>query len=208
MNSALGRMFYQTVRLLVTVVVTVLYPMRVEGRRYIGSAKAPFIAYANHISGLDPLFLAYLMLPRRTSFFAKEELFASGGFKKWALIQLGAIPVRRGSADIRAVKMAEAVLERGDVFAIFPEGTRNRKLDGELQEFRTGVGLIALRTGVPVLPIRLMNDSGFRILRVARVRVGPPVDLSDLYAAGRVSSENIETAVTRMIQSMDRLVAL
>jgi hypothetical protein len=53
-----------------------------------------------------------------------------------------------------------------------------------------------------------MNDSGFRILRVARVRVGPPVDLSDLYAAGRGSSENIETAVTRMIQSMDRLVAL
>jgi 1-acyl-sn-glycerol-3-phosphate acyltransferase len=141
-------MFYQTVRLLVTVVVTVLYPMRVEGRRYIGSAKAPFIAYANHISGLDPLFLAYLMLPRRTSFFAKEELFASGGFKKWALIQLGAIPVRRGSADIRAVKMAEAVLD-GRRIRHLSGGNPQQEAGRGAAGIRTGVGLIALRTGVP-----------------------------------------------------------
>jgi len=204
MNKVMGRVLYGVVRLLVTVVVTVLYPMRVEGREHLRSTKPPFIAYANHISGLDPLFLAYMMLPFRTSFFAKEELM-TGGFKKWALKSLGAIPVKRGSADIHAVKTAAAVLKRGEVFAIFPEGTRNRKLNGELQKFRSGVGLIALRSGVPVLPVRFLTDEGFRIFRKARVRAGPPVELSDLYAPVRVTSDTISQAVSRMLLSMDKL---
>ncbi|MGI5877899.1 MAG: lysophospholipid acyltransferase family protein [Christensenellales bacterium] len=204
MDKVMEKILYGIVRLLVTVVVTVLYPMRVEGREHLRSIKPPFIAYANHISGLDPLFLAYLMLPYRTSFFAKEELMADR-FRKWALRSLGAIPVKRGSADIHAVKTAAEVLKHGEVFAIFPEGTRNRKLNGELQKFRTGVGLIALRSGVPVLPVRFLNDEGFRIFRKARIRVGPPVELSDLYAPARITSDTIAQAVSRMLRSMDKL---
>lgn len=204
MNNFMGKLLYHIARLLVAVVVTVLYPMRVEGREYLRTIKAPFIAFANHISGLDPLFMAYILLPHKTHFFAKEELL-SGKYKRWALVHLGAIPVKRGSADIQAVKKAASVLEQGDLFAIFPEGTRNRKLDGELQQFRSGVGLIALRSEVPVVPIRLMNDSGFKIFRRARIKIGPPVDLQDIYAQKRINSENINKAVSRMIESMDLL---
>ncbi|MCS7083665.1 MAG: 1-acyl-sn-glycerol-3-phosphate acyltransferase [Aquificaceae bacterium] len=106
-----------------------------------------FILASNHRSYLDPPVIASV-LPRRVFFIAKEELFR-GAFGK-VLPHLGALPIRRGGADIKALQRALELLKGGCAIAIFPEGTRANK--GFLEP-KPGVGLLAIKSLAPVLPV-------------------------------------------------------
>jgi glycerol-3-phosphate dehydrogenase (NAD(P)+) len=145
------------------------------GREYI-PADGPVIIAANHRSFLDP-FVIGTMARRPMYYVAKEELFRSR-WLGWILSALGAFPVKRGAGDEDSVATAKAILARGDIVLIFPEGTRTRP--GSLGRPRRGVGRLALETGAPVVPVAVIGTEdvrkGWRIRpRKVRIRAGRPL---------------------------------
>jgi 1-acyl-sn-glycerol-3-phosphate acyltransferase len=139
---------------------------RLEGGEHVPRT-GPLLVVANHVSLVDPPLLAVL-LPRRLAFLTKEELFHPAPWG-WALGEAGMIPVRRGRAERRVVERALAVLASGGALVVFPEGTRSR--DGVLAPAEPGVGLLAVRSRAPVLPVGIV---GTEVLRRASDALARP----------------------------------
>jgi glycerol-3-phosphate dehydrogenase (NAD(P)+) len=127
------------------------------GREHI-PAEGPVIIASNHRSFLDPFVIA-TMARRPMYYVAKKELFAHR-LQAWFLNSLGAFPVDRGAADRDMLETARAILSRGDIVLIFPEGTRTRP--GSLGQPKRGVGRLALETGAPVVPIAVIGTEAVR----------------------------------------------
>jgi 1-acyl-sn-glycerol-3-phosphate acyltransferase len=110
----------------------------------------PLIAVINHTGQVEaPLFYCQLY-PRHLSALAKVEHWDSA-FLAWVFILWEIVPVRRGEADMDAMKKSLDVLERGYIFGMAPEGTRNRT--GVLARAQPGVAPLALHSRAPVLPM-------------------------------------------------------
>ena len=120
-------------------------------------ADGPAILCPNHISFLDSAFLM-LTLPRRISFVGKAEYMDSWK-TKFIFPALGMIPIDRsgGGKSAAALEVAERVLRRGELFGIFPEGTRSR--DGLLYKGRTGAARLAQAIGCPIFPVGIVGTS-------------------------------------------------
>src|SRR5437660_7505395 len=89
-------------------------------------AEGPVIVAANHRSFLDPFVIGTMVSWRRPMYYvAKQELFRHR-WQAWILNALGAFPVNRGAGDRETIGTAKAILARGDIVLIFPEGTRTR----------------------------------------------------------------------------------
>jgi 1-acyl-sn-glycerol-3-phosphate acyltransferase len=145
------------------------------GREHI-PAEGPVIIAANHRSFLDPFVIA-TMARRPMYYVAKKELFLKR-WQGWFLNALGAFPVDRGAGDADMIETARAILGRGDIVLIFPEGTRVRP--GSLGRPRRGVGRLALETGAPVVPVAVIGTEairrGWRIRpHKVRIRAGSPL---------------------------------
>jgi 1-acyl-sn-glycerol-3-phosphate acyltransferase len=163
-----------------------VYRVRVEGRDQV-PAQGPVILAANHRSFMDSLFLP-LVIRRRVTFVAKAEYFDDRK-TAWFFRGVGQIPIRRegGSASERALASATDVLEQGQVFGIYPEGTRTR--DGFLHRGHTGVARLALRTGAAIVPVGMIGTDDInpvggkfpRLFRTVRIRFGAPIT-ADRYA--------------------------
>jgi 1-acyl-sn-glycerol-3-phosphate acyltransferase len=124
--------------------------LRVSGDENV-PAEGGLLLAANHTSFLDGPVL-FGVSPRPVTFLIKAEMF--GGVFGWALRQLGQVPVRRGTADRTALLTALNALHSGQVVGIFPEGGRGRQ-GGGFAEFERGVAWLALRSGVPVVPVAI-----------------------------------------------------
>ena len=117
--------------------------------------RGPAILASNHLSFADWLFMP-LALDRRVTFAAKSDYFTGVGLKGWAQKRFfagtGQVPVDRrgGRAGEAALRAGLKVLQRGELFGIYPEGTRSH--DGRLYKGRTGVARLALLAQVPVVP--------------------------------------------------------
>jgi len=113
-----------------------------------------FIVAGNHASVLDPP-IAGGQLPRQTVAIARKTLW-KGGLSSWWMDVMGFIPVDRdGGSDVGAIRRVVQLLKEEKGIGLFPEGTRTP--NGRLQPPKAGVGLIACRTGVPVVPARLFG---------------------------------------------------
>ncbi len=147
---AIVRMFFQPF-------FHIYFRMQRIGREHVPST-GPVIIAANHRSFLDPFVIA-CMARRPMYYVAKKELFARR-WQAWILNALGAFPVDRGASDEQMIETAEAILRRGDIVLIFPEGTRIRP--GALGKPKRGVGRIALETGAPVVPVAVIGTEAIR----------------------------------------------
>jgi len=107
-----------------------------------------FILASNHISNLDPVLLGICSV-RRINFMAKIELFK--GVLGFILTRLGSFPIKRGQADLGAMKESLKRLKDGRVILIFVEGTR--RIGNEPSMAQAGAGFIAMKSGVPVIPV-------------------------------------------------------
>ena len=107
-----------------------------------------FILASNHVSNLDPVVLGICSV-RRLNFMAKIELFK--GALGFFLTHLGAFPVKRGEADLGAMKEALKRLKNGRVILIFVEGTR--RIGNEPSHAQAGVGFLAMKSKVPIVPV-------------------------------------------------------
>lgn len=178
----------------------------VVGREHV-PLDGPLILASNHLNNADPPAIA-LGVPRLPTYMAKREMISwpiLGPAFKW----FGAFPVRRGEADLSALRAATEVVKSGKMLVMFPEGTRSRT--GGLTEGHSGTGLIALRTGAPILPVAVTGTEVIKWpwifvkpLMVPRVKVTigepfhvPPVD--------RINGESAKEA-TDLI--MRRIAAL
>ncbi len=138
----------------------------------------------NHTSVIDS-FLLPLVLPRRISFVGKAEYMDSWKTRH-IFPALGMIPIDRsgGDASARALNTAARVLEDGQFFGIYPEGTRAR--DGKLHRGHTGPARLALRTGVPIVPVGLIGTREIqppgakfpKPFKSAEVRFGRPINVA------------------------------
>ncbi len=160
---------YLLVRAVVTPFFRVYFRMNRFGREHI-PADGPVIIAANHRSFLDP-FVIGTMTRRPMHFVAKKEIFRYR-WLSWLLSAVGAFPVDRGAGDADTIETAKAILARGEIVLMFPEGTRIRP--GGLGRPRRGVGRLALETGAPVVPIAVFGTEAIRrgvLIRPHKVRV-------------------------------------
>lgn len=175
--------------ILVGPLVKVLFKPWVEGAEHVPESGGAIFA-SNHLSFSDSIFLP-LVVDRRMTFPAKMEYFTGTGVKGWATRTffkgVGQIPIDRsgGQASMTALNSGLRVLRRGELFGIYPEGTRSP--DGKLYKGKTGVARMALEAGVPVIPVAMINTekaqpTGQVIPNIQRgqvgVRFGRPLDFS------------------------------
>ena len=176
---------------------------KVEGLEHLPSS-GPVILASNHLAVMDSFFLP-LVVRRRITFLAKSEYFTGTGLKgwftRWFFTAAGQVPIDRSNADTAqaALDTAERVLGQGKLLGMYPEGTRSP--DGRLYKGKTGLGRLALQTGVPVIPVAMIgtdvvNPPGTSMLRFGRVtvRFGEPMDFSRF--EGLAGNRFIERAVT------------
>ena len=158
-----------------------------EGAEHVPD-EGPAILASNHLSYADWLFMP-LTLPRRVTFVAKAEYFTTPGLKGWFQKKFfsgaGQVPIDRSGATAAegALAAAKRILGQGELFGIYPEGTRSH--DGRLYRGKTGVARLALETGVPVVPVAVVGTDvvappGKKFGTVVRpvVRFGAPLDFS------------------------------
>jgi 1-acyl-sn-glycerol-3-phosphate acyltransferase len=148
--------------------------LHVEGAERVPE-RGPAILAINHESALD-IPVVVIACPRRLTYMAKRELY-KGPVVSWSLQRLGAFPVDRARYDVEAIRLGLAVLARGGVLGMYPEGTRN---PGELLPFLPGAAWMAIRTGAPLVPVSLLGTERAgearrpRAVRV-QVRFGRPI---------------------------------
>jgi glycerol-3-phosphate dehydrogenase (NAD(P)+) len=186
---------YGIVRILFQPFFLVYFRMQRIGREHIPS-RGPVIIAANHRSFLDPFVIA-CMARRPMYYVAKKEIFA-WPWLAWLLSALGAFPVDRGARDEEMIETARAILGRGDIVLIFPEGTRTRP--GTLGQPKRGVGRLALETGAPVVPVAVIGTEavrrGWRIRpHKVRIRAGRALSFPRVEAP----SKPLASAVTDRI---------
>ena len=142
--------------------------------------RGPLIAYSNHTGQIEVAVFFGQLQPRRITGWAKMEAW-DNAFLRWLFNLWGLIPVRRGEADTTALRKAVTALEKGYIFGIAPEGTRN--ITGRLKRAQPGAVLLAVRSGAPLLPIVHWGGEDFlrNLARLKRtdfhIRVGDPICL-------------------------------
>jgi 1-acyl-sn-glycerol-3-phosphate acyltransferase len=200
-----SRVFYGIARVVITLLRPLFARARAEGRENI-PREGPVILAANHIAWMD-IPLMSLCVPRATHYMAKIELFQVPVLGR-IIRSLGAFPVRRGEGDREALRNAEQLLAHGDILVIFPEGHRS---GGKLIPGHPGTAYIALRTGVPVVPVAISGTEwtlkGLRYGPFApRVRIvfGKPFVLAP--APGRHGRESLAPAADQIMRSIAALL--
>ncbi len=207
-------MFYWIVKNLVLgpILLRVFRPW-LKGVENVPVSGAAILA-SNHLSFIDSVFLP-LVLRRPVVFLAKSEYFTGRGFKGWLVRQFflasGQLPIDRsgGKASEDALFTGINVLSEGKLLGIYPEGTRSP--DGKIYRGRTGIARMALESGVPVIPVAMIDTEkvmpiGVKMPKVQRIGVvfGSPLDFSRF--AGYENDRFVLRAITDEI--MHELVGL
>lgn len=188
----------------------VFWHWTLENGEELWNAKGGQMVIMNHISMLDPIIIVVSGWAhgRRMRPIYKSE-FDKHRFVTWFFARVGALPVKRGTADIKVVRRAQRALQNGEDVVIFPEGTRIRPGDTNV-EIHGGFALIAQLAKAPVLPVAIVGASdgapgGAKSLRPCRVwmRAGKAITFDELNVKGRKKRAEAMEKV-----AMDRVYAL
>ncbi|HEY3333098.1 MAG TPA: lysophospholipid acyltransferase family protein [Capsulimonadaceae bacterium] len=180
--------YYPPVRETFRAIFTLLGGIKVVGAEYIPATGGVIVA-PNHTSMVDPPLMA-CAVKRPLRYMTKAEMFKVPVIGPLC-IQLGGFPVVRGTADRGAIRKALSVLANGEVLIIFPEGNRG---DGvTLQEAEKGAAMIAIKSGVPIVPCYIDGSSkmlgkgkSFPSRARLTVRFGPAIDAADYAGKGGI----------------------
>lgn len=162
-------MFFCIMFALIWLPLTIFYPTRVIGKKNYPKKQGAVIV-CNHLSNLDPILLN-IKLVKKIRFLAKAELFKNK-FSAWFFTHIGAFPVERGKADIKAIKHGLKVLKENHELGVFPEGTRNKGDETQLGQMHEGAIMFASRANVPIVPVLIYKRPKF--LRFNKIIVGEP----------------------------------
>lgn len=212
MGQVFQSLFYEWAKGLVSSVYEGMFRGDIIGAEHVPMTGA-FILAANHLSFMDPPFIG-CALPRPIYYFARDTLF-SHPIASWVMDSLHAIPVKRDAhSDVAAMKQLLKLLQNGQGLLIFVEGTRSE--DGQMQSAKAGVGLLACKTQVPILPTRIWNshevlprsNRSMNLYAHPTVAFGPLLQPKD-YDIGAQSKDRythaakvVEDAITKLYRSV------
>lgn len=183
---------YTAARVAANILFRVIFPTKYEGTENIPKNHG-FLLCSNHRSLLDPLIIG-VPIPQQMRFMAKDSLFRNRFFS-WLITRLGAFPIKRGSADTKAVDTSMEILQEGGVLVVFPEGTRSKT--DELLPHKAGAALIASRSGGDVLPCAVSWKGKLRPFRRIVVRYGDLIPNEEIRIQG-VSKTEIKAVMLRI----------
>jgi 1-acyl-sn-glycerol-3-phosphate acyltransferase len=162
---------------------------------------------SNHQSYLDPPLIGNLYQDEMV-YLARKTLF--NRFTRWVYTQWNAIPVDQDKPDMTSLKAIIRKLKEGHRVLVFPEGSRT--LDGNLGEAAPGIGLIAVKSGVPIQPVRISGarealPRGSARIRFARITVsiGPPIYLTPQEIKAARGKEDYERIAKRIMAAIEAL---
>lgn len=177
--------------------LNIFHRLYVEGTENVPDSGGLIIC-SNHIHWLDPILIG-VCIKRKIHFMAKAELFNK---KFFAIIVRGinGFPVKRGTADISAIKTSLKIIKKGEILGIFPEGTRSKT--GKLLPPQSGVGLIVAKSGVPVVPVRISGS--YRVFGKLKVTIGKPVSF-DEHSDRKLNSDAINEISISIMKEISML---
>lgn len=192
---------YSIVRFLLHYFFKITFRCKIFGEENIPINGGAIIA-SNHVSLFDPPVVG-TAITRSVHFMAKEELFAIP-IIGWIFKKLKAFPVRRATADRAAIRHAINLLENGEILGLFPEGTRS--LTGRLGKPETGLAMIALKSGVPIIPTAVIGTN--RVCKNGQlfpsfiVKFGNPIAV----IKGKADKETMEDLSNQVMKEISLLL--
>lgn len=189
------------VRYTVMGIYKLFYNFKIEGWENVPEKEGVIIA-SNHRSYADPVILT-MPMKRPVTYMAKEELFHNKIFGAFIRF-LGAFPVKRGAGDMQVIDDCVDILESGRNVVIFPEGTRSK--ENKVGRGKTGVALIAAKSGADVLPMGIVFEGPklhFRskvTLKIGKLIKSEELDIGD------GSSKQLKLIKKRIMDSITELV--
>lgn len=180
----------------------ILYPflrIKVEGKENIPEGTG-YVLAANHKSNWDPVALA-IACPDELRFMAKKELFKNPVFA-WVIKKLGAFPVNRGAADVKAIKTALSVLKNNKCLLLFPEGTRLKDDEQTADDAKNGMTMLAHRSKVPIVPASIVDD--YKLFKTVRVVFAKPVYLDEYYDV-KLDSDTMHKISTDVLKEIRKI---
>lgn len=193
-------MLYRFARWICRIILLLMRRWEIRGAENFPPRGGVIVA-ANHTSYWDPVVVG-CALSRPVLFMAKAELFKFPVFSS-LLRGLGAFPIHRHRIDRQALRAAQQKLQQGHVIGVFPEGTRS-KSDALLKP-HLGAALLAIKYGVPVVPVGLLGTRG--LTGKVLVHIGKPLRFSSSDGE-KPSKERLESVAQEIMDSIGRLVLI
>jgi 1-acyl-sn-glycerol-3-phosphate acyltransferase len=183
---------YGLLMIILKPVLRLVFRMHISGVENV-PATGPVVIAPNHKSFYDSFFIA-VALKRRVHFMGKAELFV--GVRGRLFLALGGFPVKRGESDSEAIATAQAILARGDILSLFPEGTRVRDPEA-LGTPKRGAARLAIEAGAPMVPAAITGTEKRRLPLPRRVQVsfGEAIPVDHLAATPEDAASLIDGAV-------------
>ncbi len=193
-------MFYRVAKIICRLVLLLLRRWKVTGSTKLPAGQG-MVVVANHVSYWDPVVVG-CALDRKIFFMAKAELFKIPvlGF---IITKLGAFPVQRQGADRSSIMKALELLKAGRLVGIFPEGTRSKS--GKLLDPHLGAAMLALKGGVPLLPVAVSGTRG--VLGQVKVVIGKPMYFK-AHNPRKVSRSELQSVSEEIMREIGRLLAV
>lgn len=179
----LCKWFYKVAIFAVGILWRFWFSLKIYGAENEPKGKGGYILASNHCSSIDPMVVVQGIHHNYVHFMSKAELFDIKVLSP-VIRALGAFPVSRGTGDTTAIDTAIQTIQNNEVLGLFPEGTRSK--DGNLQRFKSGLALIAQKTGAPVLPVTITYTNGKKFRSKVVVTYGKLISHEEL---GLVSGE-------------------
>lgn len=183
------------IRFIFKIIAIILYRPKIVGKENIPKDTGALLC-PNHIHNLDSAVIV-AMFKRKVNVLAKEELFKNK-FICWIADVFGIYPVKRGKADLQAIKTSLKLLKNNELLLMFPEGTRNGLAKGKKP--KNGAVLIAASAEKPIIPIGFQGS--FKPFTKVTVNIGKPIDYSkykdnvkDKEQASKLTQELMEEIV-------------
>lgn len=174
-------MLYRIAKAVVWLYFHIIYKVEVTGMDNIPDDGA--LVCPNHFNIADPL-LVHIILKRKIYFMAKAEAFRKP-IARWFLTTVGTYPVKRGEADLNAIKYTLKLLKDKQLIGLFPEGTRSKT--GEMGPANGGVAIFSIKSGKPVVPVAIVGT--YKPFTRLKVKFGQPFDFTE-YKKDKMSSED------------------
>ena len=203
-----GRLLIGAVVRILWVITKFLWPWRVENAELLLSDPRGRVIIMNHESMLDPVVAVVTLwlnhVPVRIVYKSEFDKIRPA---TWLFSRAGGFPVERGTADMKTVRRARAMLMRGECVLIYPEGTRVR--DDAQAESHGGYAIMAQLAKAPVQPLAIIGARRLRFRHRVYLRAGEPIEWSDLSSEKRKEqlAEMERVGMERVYELRDQLRA-
>lgn len=174
-----------------------------KGNKYKGKIKGGAIIVSNHIEMLDPLALITTFLYRRVFFYASEVVMGRG-LSSALMRGMGCIKIDRNIADVEAIRTGCEIVKGGHLLAIFAQGQIQKS--GNFETFKAGAVLLAIKSGVPIIPVYLSQPKHWWNRKI--VVVGESFDWKTRCPKKFPSMSDIDSLTEELLSEMKNLKAV